>query len=172
MVAAYLTSEFAEDYKKIKDVRFDKAINIYICRSQITSDLILDTYQNLNLSKNFASELSRIISSKLIDYDYKQYYFNYPADSYLHNSNENRLINVILYDEDISAFDDFESFVNNVVEANKSVVTTSLKRLQNLDMYCPKCIFYSNTLLNIAFEFDEEMVWNCLLYTSDAADEL
>lgn len=141
MVAAYLTSEFAEDYKKIKDVGFDKAINIYICRSQITSDLILDTYQNLNLSKNFASELSRIISSKLIDYDYKQYYFNYPADSYLHNSNENRLINVILYDEDISAFDDFESFVNNVVEANKSVVTTSLKRLQNLDMYCPKCIF-------------------------------
>lgn len=160
MVAAYLTSEFAEDYKKIKDVGFDKAINIYICRSQITSDLILDTYQNLNLSKNFASELSRIISSKLIDYDYKQYYFNYPADSYLHNSNENGLINVILYDEDISAFDDFESFVNNVVEANKSVVTTSLKRLQNLDMYCPKCIFYSNTLLNIAFEFDEEMVWN------------
>lgn len=161
---AYITEEFSKDYIKIEKVGFDGVIDIYVKNHKLEPYQVLEFYKvkGITISVSFAVELIRLITQNLIDSDYKQYFYNYPIDSYLHSNDETKLINILLYDTDVSTFNDFNELVENILKNNHMIVFMTFKRLKNLSAFCPRCIFHSNALFDYVIKNHSEMVWNTI----------
>lgn len=161
IAAAYITLRFTEEYRKVKKIGFDKIIDLYVTNPSLTDEDIINCYSdsNVTVGEDFAQELLRLIKYNMIDSDYRQYFYNYPKESYLHNNDESALINIILYDSDVTKNLDFDNLVLSVIKSNANSITTAFNRLKNLGALCPKCIFYSSNLLEFALNKFPDMVW-------------
>lgn len=161
---AYITEAFSKDYIKVEKVGFDGVIDIYVKNQHLEPYQVIEFYKQhkIAISVNFAAELIRLITQNLIDSDYKQYFYNYPIDSYLHSNDETRLINTLLYDIDVSTYDDFDSLVESVLKSNHMIIFSTFKRLKDLGAFCPKCIFHNNALFDYVMANHREMVWNTI----------
>ncbi|MGN0006245.1 MAG: hypothetical protein ACI37Z_09800 [Candidatus Gastranaerophilaceae bacterium] len=103
-----------------------------------------------------------LIKVNLLDFDYKQYFYNFPKDSYLHTVEENQLISILLYNTDVSNMEHFEDLVNNIIISNPNIIDDSYERLRDLGLRCPKCIFNSNKLMEYSLNHYSDMVWGTL----------
>ena len=160
IAAAYVLTAFEKEYTEIKDIGFDSIIDLYVSNPNMTEDDVSNCFEktekNVKISKVFAEDIKTLINNGLISMDYRQYFFNFPSDSYLHSDKQNRLINIILYDEDVSENADFPGLAKAVIELDKSIVIETFDRLIRLGKYFPDCIFYSRELFDIALDYNKE----------------
>ena len=107
-----------------------------------------------------------VINNKLLEDDYRNYFYNLPEDSEFYNSDELKLINIIIYREKIifkgENLKEFESLVDKVDKSKPQLIGNTLKRLDKLTIDYPLCIIFSRTLLKSALLHDENKVWNIL----------
>lgn len=164
IASAYINVAFEKEYSKIEEIGFDGIINLYVKDHQTSSDDVIKYFSSygVEITDYYASELIRLIKANLLDFDYKQYFYNFPKDSYLHTNKENQLINIILYDADVSEMSDFDVLANNIIKTNSTVIDDSYKRLDDLGLLCPKCIFYSFSLMDYSLNKYPNMVWGTL----------
>lgn len=164
IASAYINVAYEKEYNKIEKLGFDDVINLYVQDHQITFNDIVNYYStnSIAISEDFAAELLRLIKANLLDSDYKQYFYNYPKDSYLHTNDENKLSNIILYDTDISQSPDFDDLANRLIKTNPQIIDNSYNRLDALGLLCPKCIFYSHSLMDYSIRNYSAMVWKTL----------
>lgn len=166
IAAAYIITAFEDEYLKIKDIGFDNIIDLYVSNRNMTEEDISKSFEQccekVEISKEFAEDIKTLINNGLIATDYRQYFFNFPSDSHLHSDKQNRLINTILYDTDISEDEDFNVLAREVIFADKNVVLDSFIRLERLGKYFPNCIFYSKELFELAFHFNRDKMYTTL----------
>ena len=166
IAAAYIVSAFENEYVDIKDIGFDTVIDLYVSNHNFSSKDISKAFEGndkkILISDAFASDIKTLISNGLIATDYRQYFFNFPADSHLRSDKQNKLINIMLYEQDISNDETFSDLVVDVVREDENVVIESFKRLDRLGKYFPICIFYSKELFDIALKYSTEKMFNTL----------
>ncbi len=166
IASAYLMSEFEAEYLKIKNVGFDKVIDLYVTNPDMTKEDIIavfkDKEKDASISEDFANDIKTLISTGLIASDYKQYFFNFPSDSYLYSDKENFMINTILYDQDVSSNENFVLIAKEVIDSAKDTIIKSFERLHKLGKYFPDCIFYCKELFDLAFNYNEKLMYRTL----------
>lgn len=166
IASAYIVTAFEAEYIQIKEVGFDNIIDLYVKNPQMAQADIAEEYekhsQGVKISLNFAEDIKTLISNGLIDSDFRQYFFNFPADSNMHSDKQNRLSNIILYDQDITSEQAFDELVLNVLSTDKSVITASFDRLKRLGKYFPHCVFFNKDLFTLALSYDDTMMYNTL----------
>lgn len=148
----------------------DKILDIYASNNNISTDNFVMKIEKLSkeIANNidFCNDLLMIINNKLIEDDYRNYFYNLPKNSEFYNSDELRLINIIIYHEKIVfKSENLEAFENLVDKVNKSkpqLIGDTLNRLDKLTVEYPLCIIYSKTLLKLSLLHNENKVWSIL----------
>lgn len=166
IASAYIITAFEEEYLQIKELGFDSIIDLYVTNPQMTEDDITKEYEKRNervkISPAFAEDIKTLIKNGMIASDFRQYFFNFPSNSYLRSDKQNRLSNIILYDQDVSAENGFDDLVVEVVNTDTSVIIDSFDRLKRLGKHFPYCIFYNKELFDLALSYDSQMLYQTL----------
>lgn len=163
IASSYIITAFEEEYIQIKELGFDSIIDLYVTNPQMTEDDIAKEYEKNNkavkISSEFAEDIKTLINNGLIASDYRQYFFNFPSDSYMRSDKQIKLSNIILYDQDVSSNRAFNELVSDVINTDRAVITDSFDRLKRLGKYFPHCIFFSKELFDLALSYDEAMMY-------------
>lgn len=166
IASAYIITAFEKEYLQIKKLGFDGIIDLYVTNPKITKEDITNEYNKgktpVTISSEFAEDIKTLINNGLIDSDYRKYFFNFPSDSYMRSDKQNRLINIILYDQDISSESNFNDLVIEVVNAGEGVIIDSFDRLKRLGKYFPHCVFFNKELFDLALSYDSTMMYKTL----------
>ena len=170
LVSSYLASAYSYEYHILIKLGVDKILDIYASNNNISIDNFVMKIEKLSteIANNidFCNDLLMIINNKLIEDDYRNYFYNLPEYSEFYNSDELRLINIIIYHEKIVfKSENLEAFENLVDKVNKSkpqLIGDTLNRLDKLTVEYPLCIIFSKTLLKLSFLHNENKVWSIL----------
>lgn len=177
IASSYITNAHKDEYIKVKDIGFDGIIDLYVKDPDMKEQDIIDNFKNANskgitISEAFARDIKTMICNDMLDSDYRQYFYNFPTDSYLYNDKQMRLTNIILYDKDVSQDNQFDELVKDVSEIGEEVITNAFDRLDRLGVYYPKCMFYSKQLFDLVIQHSEDKLWvtieNNLSYDADS----
>lgn len=170
LVSSYLASAYSYEYHNLIKLGVDKILDIYAANKNIGIDEFILKIEELSKqiaeSKDFCNDLLVVINNKLLEEDYRNYFYNLPEDSEFYNSDELKLINIIIYREKIifkgENLKDFENLVDKVNKNKPKLIGDTLKRLDKLTVDYPLCIIFSKTLLKLTLLHNEDKVWNIL----------
>ena len=170
LVSSYLASAYSYEYHNLIKIGVDKILDIYAANKNIGIDefvlKIEDLSKEIAANRDFCNDLLVVINNKFLEDDYRNYFYNLPEDSEFYNSDELKLINIIIYREKIifkgENLKEFESLVDKVDKSKPQLIGNTLKRLDKLTIDYPLCIIFSRTLLKSALLHDENKVWNIL----------
>lgn len=170
LVSSYLASAYSYEYHILIKLGVDKILDIYASNNNISSDDFILQIESLSMeianNSDFCNDLLMIINSKLLEDDYRNYFYNLPEDSEFYNSDELRLINIIIYHERIGFKGEnlktFENLVDKVNKSKPQLIEDTLNRLDKLTVEYPLCIIFSKTLLKLTLLHNENKVWSIL----------
>lgn len=140
-VVAYLTAAFEEDFYKTSDRDFEKLIKLYL-KNEATEDKAYATVLG-EVSPGYIETVRELIATKLIDNNYRTYFYNYPKNSHLYSSDELQVLNAILYKEDGPYL---EETARKVVDAGSNVTEDAFKKLQQLSLPLPDVVLETESL--------------------------
>lgn len=156
IAASYIITAFGDEYSIIKKLGFDKIIDLYVSNPNVPaeeiSNILSIDQKTIDISVEFVDDIKTLINKGLIATDYRQYFYNIPSDSHMYSDKQNELINIILYDKDVSEDKGFSEFARYVVLIDSKVIFTSFDRLVRLGKFYPDCIFYSKDLFDLAYQ--------------------
>lgn len=165
MVSAYLSNEFPIDYYKMIELGIDKFIDNFF-KNNKDLDIFVSSLLQESFSEKFLKVIYELIESKLIDTDYRNYFYNLPKDSYFYNSDEIKLNNIILYNEHISltkeSIVELEALANNVNNSNRTIIANAYSRLDRLNLPYPKSTLLSKTLLSISIKQNVSSIYKLI----------
>ena len=166
IASAYIITAFEKEYLQIKELGFDSIIDLYVTNPKMTKEDITNEYNKgktaVTISSAFAEDIKTLINNGLIDSDYRKYFFNFPSDSYMRSDKQNRLNNIILYDQDITSEEGFNDIVSEVINTDRRVIIESFDRLKRLGKYFPHCVFFNKELFDLALSYDSTMMYKTL----------
>lgn len=167
IAASYVSSVCEKEHQNIKCFDFEKLIDLYVTNSCITVEDISGSFVEGKgtVSKEFADDLKTLIENGLIASDYKQYFYNFPMDSYLLDANQNKMVNLILYNENVKSPQVFHELTNRVLAKDVAVVTNCFDRLKRLSKNYPRCVFSDSRLFELAWMHDGDMMNKTLTQT-------
>ena len=135
-VATYLTAEYEDDFYKLKDRDIESIVEKYI-----SDDLEEDT--NTwgedwgHISDGFKRELYSLVVNKMIDSNYRTYFYNYPQGSKLYDLSESIIFNSIIYNERPQNIAEYEKHLDNTLE---SVIEDAYSKVKQLNVAFPRFI--------------------------------
>lgn len=166
-VAAYITTSFEDEFCKTDDNAFEKLIELNIlsklseetCKQKLSVDITNEKYINA---------LIELIDAKLIDDDYRMYFYNYPKFSKIYSNDEVVVQKAILYNEECESLNDITQFV---IESGSNIVEDSFKKLIQLRLRLPKAVITTENLFLEAIKYSYDLVLDMFkkLDTSDAS---
>ena len=167
IAAAYVTSVCEKEHQNIKSLDFEKIIDLHVTNSNLSATDVSAYFAEgkSTISKEFADDLKTLIENGLIASDYKQYFYNFPIDSYLLDANQNKMVNLVLYDEGIKNPQALHELTDKVLQKDEAVVTNCFDRLKRLSKNYPHCIFSESRLFELAWIHDIDMMFNTLTQT-------
>lgn len=134
-VVAYLTTTYEQEFIATDDRSFGKLVEEHL-QHRLNEDFCCKT---LGENKNeYAKEVFALIEAKLIDTNYRMYFYNYPKNSKIYTHDEYAIQNAILYGDMIEGL---EGMAMRVTNNNVDVVYEALDRLKKLKMPLPDVIF-------------------------------
>ena len=139
-VVAYLTSAFEQDFYKTDDRDFQKLIYLFL-QNKLTEAIVTELLKNA--SPEYVKTVKEMIEAKLIDSNYRTYFYNYPKGSYLYSLEEMQVMNCILYAEQA---DDIEETAKSVLETGSKAIKRAFSTLRQLGLRLPGIVFTSKTL--------------------------
>lgn len=139
---AYLTTAFEKDFYSLNGREFGLLVDKYI--EDPSADYhICNAYLN-GTSEDFQKTVWQLISVKLIDASYRSYFYNYPKDSKLYNTDESHVLNAILYGEQIP---DLNKAVERVLASESTTaITDAFHKIDQLKIQLPDLIFETEFL--------------------------
>lgn len=163
-VVAYLTTAFEKDFYGTEDRAFQKLVNLYL-----KENLSLDACKTElpNTSNTYVETVKELIEAKLIDSNYRTYFYNYPKGSYLYSVEESQVVNAILYKERV---DNLEEMAQKVALGKPETIERAFQTLEQLGLPLPYTVFESESLYCMALKNSEHKVlqfFDNLEYTSE-----
>lgn len=137
---AYLTTAYEQDFISTDDRDFAKLVEIHM-QQKLDENICINTLGDAK--KAYAKEVFILIDAKLIDSNYRMYFYNYPRNSKIYSHDEHAVQNAILYGELI---DDLGSMALRVANNNTAVIYEALDRLEKLKIPLPDLIFKNEPL--------------------------
>lgn len=155
-VATYLMTEYEEDFYKVADRDFEKVIEEYI---EGTLDSDINNWNGIigNLSGGFKKALLELVELKLIDANYRTYFYNYPKESKLYDISEMIVFNSIIYNERPKNTDDYKKHLENT---NSSVIIDGLNKVNQLNMAFPRFIIEFEKIYCLAVNIFSQKVFD------------
>lgn len=132
---AYLTTAHEKEFIQTGDHSFGNLVEAYLqhklddslCETELGSD-----------NTEYIKDVRSLIDAKMIDANYRMYFYNYPKNSRIYNHDENAVQNAILYGDIIEGFNDI---VSRVAIGNPQVIFEALDRLKKLKLPLPDVVF-------------------------------
>lgn len=138
-VATFLVSEYEDDFYEIEDRFFDDIIE-----KQIMGTLDVDSEDS-----NFKKNVIELIKSKLIDADYRTYFYHYPKESKLYSVSELHIYNSLLYKTRPSTEKEFEMHLSKTSDL---VIDDAYNKIKQLNIIFPSFIFEYEKLCFVAVD--------------------
>lgn len=153
-VVIYLKSEYESDFYNLSAESVEYLLSQYAKKDMIGDEGALLAEWG-EFSTEFQHEMKLLVENKLIDANYRTYFYNYPKDSNLYDTNEMMVYNAIVYQEtprDKNKFQDILDLVDN------KVIYDAFSRLHMLDIKFPIfSIEYDQIFAVIANQFEEQL---------------
>lgn len=154
-VVTYLEAEYNEEFYIIthKERIFSQIIQESYSK-KITMDMIADKLG----TKEINEELAMVIGNRILDIDFKMYFYSFPKGSYIKNIDEKQVCNYIeLPDESEYKIEELGGQVERIYNNNKEkTLSDSIRKVQRRGQLFPKVIFENNRLFNMALQCDSE----------------
>lgn len=151
----YLEAEYTEEFYLIthEERGFSQIIQESYSK-EITADIIADELG----TKEINEELAIMIKNRILDIDFKMYFYSFPKGSYIKNIDEKQLCNYIeLPDENEYTVEELEGQVERIYKSNKEkTLNDSIKKVYRRGQLFPKVIFENSRLFNLALQCDSE----------------
>lgn len=145
---ACLRSAFSSKFYSLLDSDLDSMITWY-AKEHPTKSEFIKHYAHAELKDaEFYETLYRMIDSRLIDENYRTYFFNYPKNSHLYNIQQTRVRNLIVYNETL--IKEIESDIAKVAFEKPEIIVSAMEKSLELVGKLPNCIIYSQELWAIA----------------------
>ncbi len=153
-VVIYLKSEYEGDFYNLSAESVEYLLSQYAKKNMIEDEGTLLAEWG-DFSTEFQHEMKLLVENKLIDANYRTYFYNYPKDSNLYDTNEIMVYNAIVYQEtprDKNKFQDILDLVDN------KVIYDAFARLHMLDIKFPIfSIEYDQIFAVIANQFEDQL---------------
>ena len=109
-------------------------------------------------TKEINEELAMVIGNRILDIDFKMYFYSFPKGSYIKNIDEKQVCNYIeLPDESEYKIEELGGQVERIYNNNKEkTLSDSIRKVQRRGQLFPKVIFENNRLFNMALQCDSE----------------
>lgn len=151
-VVVYLKNEYERDFYGLSADKVENLLSLYAKKNMIgEEDISLEEW--MIFSKEFRREMKLLIENKHIDANYRTYFYNYPKDSNLYDTNEMVVYNAIVYQETPKDKNKFQNILN---EISDKVIYDALDRLYMLDVKFPIfSIDYDEIFAVVVNQFEE-----------------
>ena len=151
----YLEAEYTEEFYLIthKEREFSQIIQESYSK-EITSDII----ERELATKEINEELAIMIKNRILDIDFKMYFYSFPKGSYIKNIDEKQVCNYIeLPDESEYTVEELGGQVERIYNNNKEkTLNDSIRKVHEREQLFPKVIFENSRLFNMALQCDSE----------------
>ena len=135
-VATYLTAEYEDDFYKLKDRDIETVVEKYISDDlEEDTDIWGENWENI--SKGFKRELYSLVVNKIIDSNYRTYFYNYPQGSKLYDLSESIIFNSIIYNERPKNIVEYDKHLVNTLE---NVIEDAYRKVEQLNVAFPRFI--------------------------------
>lgn len=145
-VATYLIAEYECDFYKLKDRDIETVVEKYIS-GNLEEDTNTWGGDWEYISDGFKSELYRLVVNKIIDSNYRTYFYNYPKGSKLYDLSASIVFNSIIYNERPKNIDEFEKHLGNTEER---IIHDAYHKVEQLNVSFPRFIVEFEKLFVIA----------------------
>ncbi|MFR6563285.1 MAG: hypothetical protein ACLUR5_16355 [Eubacterium ventriosum] len=139
-VVTYLEAEYNEEFYIIthKERIFSQIIQESYSK-KITMDMIADKLG----TKEINEELAMVIGNRILDIDFKMYFYSFPKGSYIKNIDEKQVCNYIeLPDESEYKIEELGGQVERIYNNNKEkTLSDSIRKVQRRGQLFPKSYF-------------------------------
>ncbi|NEX02329.1 hypothetical protein SAMN04487829_1955 [Pseudobutyrivibrio sp. NOR37] len=153
-VVVYLKTEFESDYYALSDGDMQNVLDDYLCKRE-------NYLTHLKVSQQFINQIKTLVERKLIDLNYRCYFYNMPKESKKYTSDEMKVYSSIVYGEVQFDSADYERMILNVDE--KVIIDAYDKRVK-LGIGLPFFIVQHQKSLKVADELYkndfEELICN------------
>ena len=144
---AYLKNSYPADYLKIyKNNMFEDAIFEYVVNNKESEYSLEETLRKafLGADERFIRDLKIGIKDRLIDVNYKMYFYNYPKNAYIRSINEAKVYDSIMYDEYDSNFD---ASLIEAIALDKDIISSTYEERRSLSPSSLPKVTFRNGLL-------------------------
>lgn len=139
-VVAYLTTTYEQEFIATDDRSFGQLVESHL-QHKLDESICIKALENR--SEEYVAEVLSLVKAKLIDTNYRMYFYNYPQKSKIYSHDEHEIEKAILYGDVIEGL---EGMADRVTNSNVSVVYETLDKLKKLKMHLPDVIFKCEAL--------------------------
>lgn len=148
-VATYLRSEYEKDFYQLQDKDLERLISQYVVYGigEINENWCPKKWNEC--SSEFKAELWMLIENKLIDANFRVYFYNYPCESNLYNLGEMVVYNSIVYQEEPVDFLEYEQYLKT---CSQQVIVDAFDKVEKLGVNIPKFVIEYDRLFCVIAE--------------------
>lgn len=148
-VVAYVTTAFEREFFGTDDRAFQNLVEGYI--GKIDTDGVLPQLPSDNTE--YVKTIETLVQARLIDSNYRTYFYNYPKGSFLYSIDESNISNAILYNHGEEHDELINQSLKNISLTGSTVVRDSYIRIEKLNILLPDIVFrigalYSEALIS------------------------
>lgn len=151
-VAAYLTTSYELEFGETEDTAFECLIEQKI-QKKLNEDNVKKELGTSN--DDYVRDVYELIDSKLLDSNYRMYFYNYPKNSVVYGMDEMNIQNAILYGVECRHI---ELTAKRVVDKKSDIIQKSLKKLRDLNLSLPQIVIDSENLFLETIKYDYKAV--------------
>lgn len=145
-IATYLVMEYEDDFYKIKDRDIESIVEKHIS-GKLEEDISAWGDNWKDLTNDFKRDLYDLVDNKMIDSNYRTYFYNYPQGSKLYDLSGTIVFNSIIYNERPKNTEEYQMHLNNTKE---DVIEDAYRKVVQLNMGFPRFIVEFEKLFSIA----------------------
>lgn len=158
-VATYLRREYENDFYLLEDNTLDVLVSQYGMRGMEVMEEENQPEQWEQFSERFKYEIEKLIKSKLVDANYRLYFYNYPANSILFSLAEMRVYNSIVYQEAPKNSEEYEEYLERTSE---KVIQDAYKKVGSLGVRIPSFILDYDKLFVLLCENAKDKIYEMI----------
>ena len=145
-VVAFLYSQYEKEMLLLGNEVFNELITLLIKNGKLDEALCEKTLKihcNYPFCESFCKDVTHLINSRLIDNDYRSYFYNFPKGSKTNSVEEEIVRRAIQFDDNPQGL---EEAVIKVSGTNGHFIIENINHILKLEKPLPSCVFDHNNL--------------------------
>lgn len=152
-------NELSKLVQQVLEAKNSSDENIDAFLSEFFKKEIFGQYEDVQKMQDDVKEM--LLCGDIAD-DFRMYFYSFPKKSYIKNSDERDIYNLLVWPKEYAFDEELDNKVNRLVDANKTgVVDSTIKALIESDTVLPQVILKNEYLFKIAFSESPIAVLKC-----------